>query len=871
MEAGAAARDPDAGVGSGRLVSGFSETSGLYLVALLLVAAVLLGGSGTAIPARGMVIELLAVLLLSWTLWRSMGQRWPRTAWAACGLAIAIPLIQLIPIPQSLWVQLPGHQTAVAVAGFIGNDRAQPITLDSNATWRALLSLVLPAAMFLSVIRLSSSDRVRLLQVLVALALISVLLGILQIASGSQKLYLFDDAVKGLPSGVFGNRNHHASFLVVAAIASMALAHLAPRAATVARISYCGLAALFAAGVFATASRAGMALLAISALLMLAMVFRRHFGWKAISALALVTACVAVLILKNDVVRTALSRFEMLADAGRYSIWQEALVAAQAYFPVGAGVGTFVNSYQAIEQLDLVGRTFVNRAHNDFLEILIESGILGFGVVLALITVFAIRAWCVLTRRNREPDATLGRAALLAILVLLLHSLGDYPLRSFASMAVCAMFAGMLFGPLATASRADRIEADDAGTPARSPLARIPAIALAALLLAVPVAQAGLSDTALARGNPELAAALWPGSADAATGHAEALFLAKDYDGAIARASDALRISSQRTRALRMIGLSSIAKGTDAVADTAFTLAARLGWRDTLIQRWVFERSLAKGDMIPAAQAGDAILRQGAQDPVVLRGFATMVETPAGRAALVDRLASKPAWAGSFLASLNPATPQEGVAYTQLMGALAANGLLPDGADVQAFFRNQIQAGHAAQVIESWRRLDPDARGDPTREIIDGGFDRFAARGAGQGPFGWITRATPAVILSSDARSDLSGDPVLTVKSYASRRSTVLAQMLALRPGRYRLDFDVRPGDGARQSLHVVLECDPGRKRLFRPGDLPDGSDWTTVSVQFTVPQSGCPAQALRLISDVAPSDGATASFDSFRLAPADG
>ncbi len=869
MQADAAERYPEAGERRRRLSSGAAEKSDLCLTAAVLVAAIWLGGSGTAIPVRGMIVEVLSVLLLSWTLWRSAGHRWPRTAWVACGLVVIVPIIQLVPMPQALWIQLPGHQTAVAVAGFIGSDRAEALTLDSNATWRALLSLVVPAAMFLSVIRLSAPNRVRLLQVLVALALGSVVLGILQIASGSQQLYLFDDAVKGLPSGVFGNRNHHASFLVVAAIASMALAHLAPKTETVARFTCWGLAALFAAGVFATASRAGMALLALSALLLMAMMFRRHLGWKTMSVLAAVTACLAILVLKNDVVRTALSRFDMLADAGRYSIWQEALVAAQAYFPFGAGVGTFVNSYQAIEQLDLVGRTFVNRAHNDLLEILIESGLLGFGVVLALLVLFAIRAWAILTRRDREPYGTLGRAALLAILVLVLHSLGDYPLRSFAGMAVCAMFAGLLFRPLVTALHADKRIEEKSVEAVRSG-ARAPTLALAALLLVVPVAQAGLSDAALARGNPDLAATLWPGSADAATGQAEALFLVRDHDRAIGRASDALRISSQRSRALRTIGLASIAKGNDAIADTAFTLAARLGWRDTLIQRWVFERSLAKGDMVPAAQAGDAILRQGVQDPVVLRGFAAMVGTPAGRAALVDRLASKPAWAGSFLASLTPATAQEGVAYTQLMGALAANGLLPDGADVQAFFRNQIQAGHAAQVIESWRRLDPDARGDPTREIIDGGFDRFAAHGAGQGPFGWITRPTPAVILSSDARSDLSGDPVLTVKSYASRRSTVLAQMLALRPGRYRLDFDVRPGDGAQQSLHVVLECDPGRKRLFRPGDLPDGSDWTTVSVQFTVPQSGCPAQALRLISDVAPSDGATASFDSFRLAPAD-
>ena len=61
-------------------------------------------------------------------------------------------------------------------------------------------------------------------------------------------------------------------------------------------------------------------------------------------------------------------------------------------------MGTFVPVYAMFEKPEnILANTYVNRAHNDFLELWLESGLLG----LALMAVFAV--WFVI-----EVDRRLG-------------------------------------------------------------------------------------------------------------------------------------------------------------------------------------------------------------------------------------------------------------------------------------------------------------------------------------------------------------------------------------------------------------------------------------------------------------------------------
>ncbi len=89
--------------------------------------------------------------------------------------------------------------------------------------------------------------------------------------------------------------------------------------------------------------------------------------------------------------------------------------------------------------------SYVNRAHDDYLELWLEAGVVGatFGAIgLIWIGRNAISPW----RRADagSADNLLARAATISIALLLLHSFVDYPLRTSAMLAFFAVACALL-------------------------------------------------------------------------------------------------------------------------------------------------------------------------------------------------------------------------------------------------------------------------------------------------------------------------------------------------------------------------------------------------------------------------------------------
>ena len=101
----------------------------------------------------------------------------------------------------------------------------------------------------------------------------------------------------------------------------------------------------------------------------------RRSGLVRAGIVAAALIVLAALLAQSGIVRGAVSRFTVQSGDERYTFWPDVLYAARAYLPFGAGVGSFVRSYQAFESLNVVGPTFLNRAHNDYLELFLEGGI----------------------------------------------------------------------------------------------------------------------------------------------------------------------------------------------------------------------------------------------------------------------------------------------------------------------------------------------------------------------------------------------------------------------------------------------------------------------------------------------------------------
>src|SRR5262249_45688496 len=123
-----------------------------------------------------------------------------------------------------------------------------------------------------------------------------------------------------------------------------------------------------------------------------------------------------------------------LADL-RVTIVTTTIDAGKSFQPAGSGFGTFQPVYQMAEQPSDLVPTPINHAHDDWLEVWLEGGWPGVGLAAAFVAWFGVaatRAWRPKASSGRVIDGAITQAASIAVLLLMLHSIVDYPLRTTA-------------------------------------------------------------------------------------------------------------------------------------------------------------------------------------------------------------------------------------------------------------------------------------------------------------------------------------------------------------------------------------------------------------------------------------------------------
>ena len=119
--------------------------------------------------------------------------------------------------------------------------------------------------------------------------------------------------------------------------------------------------------------------------------------------------------------------------------------------PIGSGLGTFVPVYAMFEKPeDTFMDAYVNHAHNDLLELWLDTGAMGL-VLMAIFVIWfvprSIEIWRNAPPGAREIDWSLARAGTIIVALVAAHSFVDYPLRTSAMMAIIAFASALLIDP----------------------------------------------------------------------------------------------------------------------------------------------------------------------------------------------------------------------------------------------------------------------------------------------------------------------------------------------------------------------------------------------------------------------------------------
>jgi len=166
--------------------------------------------------------------------------------------------------------------------------------------------------------------------------------------------------------------------------------------------------------------------------------------WSGFVLLGVVVGVVAVLLLaRNLVIETTFRQFSSLEDS-RFSFWPDVLYAIEKFSWFGSGAGTFDNVYRSIEQLVRVSPSYLNHAHNDYLEIVLELGIFGALLIIGFLVFMVLSGIRILNEDGLRAGNALAYAGFCAIVLILVHSIVDYPLRTPLLSIVFGSCCGLL-------------------------------------------------------------------------------------------------------------------------------------------------------------------------------------------------------------------------------------------------------------------------------------------------------------------------------------------------------------------------------------------------------------------------------------------
>jgi O-antigen ligase len=376
-------------------------------------------------------------------------------------------LLQLVPMP-------PGLLRLVSPGSFsFYNDHLllpltawRPISVSPPDTVAGLTCLAAFSLLYLAVFREMAGSlwRRRLMRTVVgAGAAITVVAFLQAVSPEPRKIYgIFQPRWDWAVFGPYVNRNHFAGYLVLATPLAMGFALeafsrlrsargrsrrgwlLVGEREGTAAVRWSAVVMVLVAGLLASQSRGGVSAFAVVTVVFLLMIVfgralpltTRERRWMALAGLVLVAAGLYWVGLGGVV-----SAFEVRGvRASRLDLWRDMLPMVPRFPVFGDGWNAFATAYpwyQTIWRTEWIGE-----AHNDYLQVLLDGGVVGLLLVAGLLVVVFRGALA------RAPRSPLDLGLFAALLALALHEVVDFNGQIPANAATWISLAALAVAPV---------------------------------------------------------------------------------------------------------------------------------------------------------------------------------------------------------------------------------------------------------------------------------------------------------------------------------------------------------------------------------------------------------------------------------------
>lgn len=414
----------------------------LRFLVILIFATFLTGGSSRADVESLIILRPLSVIAFGIAIW-TLQKRVLKSNKILLALIIffvLLHIIYLLPIfafQENVFDKLQ-FQNLIFESSHQSN---YPIAVNPISAQNSFFSIILPISVLLLAVQISTNEQIIVLKLILFLGCLSAIFGTLQIiGDGDSFFYLYRISNIGSSVGLFANRNHQGVFLGMLFPMFAAYAALrSPSDRTVALRNWvaisCG--AVLIPLILITGSRGGLmvGLIAISSSFFLYgskhSLKPKNRKWQISGVLAGIAGlCLWTVVMSRAEAWDRLFDGEEFAD-GRGEIWSFSGNLVSEYFPLGVGPGGFSAAFTSAERVAVLDPTYLNHAHNDWLEWVVTFGLPGMVFLLAALGLFLFSV----VQKSADPDRSSSSGLLLKlgfiiIVLVALASVGDYPVRT---------------------------------------------------------------------------------------------------------------------------------------------------------------------------------------------------------------------------------------------------------------------------------------------------------------------------------------------------------------------------------------------------------------------------------------------------------
>jgi O-antigen ligase len=253
--------------------------------------------------------------------------------------------------------------------------------------------------------------------------------------------------------GSYVNHDHYAGLMemLVPIPFVLSMGHIL-RGGKRALVGFCTV--LMASTIFLSGSRGGMLAFVLEMVFFAALTLgKRQSPRRALGSVAVCVLILALLVFLGK--GQVLGRLGDLSPGIRLDISKDSL---RMFFkrPVaGWGLGTFPTVYPSYRSF--YTNLFVNEAHNDYAQLLVETGLVGFGLMLWFLVRLYRQGLPTSRRWEFKWDSAVSLASVLGCTGILLHSFVDFNLQIPANAAMFYALCGLAASkPLAESSNPRR-------------------------------------------------------------------------------------------------------------------------------------------------------------------------------------------------------------------------------------------------------------------------------------------------------------------------------------------------------------------------------------------------------------------------------